>query len=333
MSTVRSSSLEAATVAPAGNVQPDGTAFHVLAALSFSHLLNDTIQSLIPAIYPVLKERFALSFTQIGLITLALQLTASLLQPLVGLYTDRRPTPFSLALGMGFTLAGLLLLSVADTSALLLAAAGSSASGRRCSTRSRRGWRGWRPAGGTGWPSRCSRSAATSARRSARCWPRSSSCRGASAASRGARARASPAWLSCSRVGRWYRRARQPSARGGEAGPVAARPRVAAARGVRGRHPGGADLLEVLLPGEPDQLLHALPDRQVRGLGAERRSCDLFVFLGGGGRRHVPRRADRRPHRAQGGHLGVDPRRAAVHACAAAREPVLDRRADGPRSA
>ena len=86
-------------------------------------MLNDTIQSLIAAVYPVLKESYALTFTQIGLITLAFQCTASLLQPLVGLYTDRRPLPFSLALGMGVTLSGLLLLSVADNFPTILASA------------------------------------------------------------------------------------------------------------------------------------------------------------------------------------------------------------------
>jgi FSR family fosmidomycin resistance protein-like MFS transporter len=101
-----------------------GTAVAVLVALSVSHLLNDTIQSLIAAVYPVLKESYALTFTQIGLITLAFQFTASLLQPLVGLYTDRRPLPFSLTIGMGVTLGGLLLLSVADDfHAILIAAA------------------------------------------------------------------------------------------------------------------------------------------------------------------------------------------------------------------
>jgi FSR family fosmidomycin resistance protein-like MFS transporter len=100
------------------------TAVAVLVAVSVSHLLNDTIQSLIAAVYPLLKESYALSFTQIGLITLAFQFTASLLQPLVGLYTDRRPLPFSLTIGMGVTLLGLLLLSVADNfHAILLAAA------------------------------------------------------------------------------------------------------------------------------------------------------------------------------------------------------------------
>ena len=99
------------------------TAFAVLVALSVSHLLNDTIQSLIAAVYPVLKESYALTFTQIGLITLAFQFTASLLQPLVGMYTDRRPLPFSLAVGMGVSLGGLLLLSVAGSFPAILVAA------------------------------------------------------------------------------------------------------------------------------------------------------------------------------------------------------------------
>jgi MFS transporter, FSR family, fosmidomycin resistance protein len=99
------------------------TAFAVLCAISFSHLLNDTIQSLVPAIYPILKESFHLSFMQVGLITLCFQCTASLLQPLVGLSTDKRPMPYSLAAGMGFTLIGLLLLSVAGSFGFLLLAA------------------------------------------------------------------------------------------------------------------------------------------------------------------------------------------------------------------
>jgi len=99
------------------------TAFAVLAAISVSHLLNDTIQSLIPAIYPILKSAFALSFAQVGLMTLALMLTASLLQPLVGFYTDRRPTPYSLVAGMGCSLLGLLLLAAARSFGALLTAA------------------------------------------------------------------------------------------------------------------------------------------------------------------------------------------------------------------
>lgn len=88
-------------------------AMGILLALSFSHFLNDMIQSLLPSIYPILKNSFSLNFTQIGLITLTYQLTASLLQPFVGLYTDKRPKPYALPFGMGLTLSGLLTLSIA----------------------------------------------------------------------------------------------------------------------------------------------------------------------------------------------------------------------------
>ena len=100
-----------------------GVAMPVLLGLSVSHLLNDMIQSLLPAIYPILKVNYALDFGQIGLITLAFQITASLLQPCVGMFTDRRPLPYSLAIGMGATLCGLLLLAQAAHFWSLLAAA------------------------------------------------------------------------------------------------------------------------------------------------------------------------------------------------------------------
>lgn len=90
------------------------TEFRVLGAVSFSHFLNDMLQSLIVAVYPLLKGDFNLSFTRIGLITLTYQCTASLLQPLVGMYTDKRPQPYSLVFGMGSTLIGLTLLAHAD---------------------------------------------------------------------------------------------------------------------------------------------------------------------------------------------------------------------------
>src|SRR5437879_7312248 len=99
------------------------TVFKILLTISFCHLLNDTLQSLIPAIYPLLKNSFHLDFGQVGLIALTLQLTASILQPLVGLYTDRRPQPYSLAVGMGISLAGLLALALAPSYATVLAAA------------------------------------------------------------------------------------------------------------------------------------------------------------------------------------------------------------------
>ncbi|MDF2972389.1 MAG: Fosmidomycin resistance protein [Microvirga sp.] len=92
----------------------------ILAAISVSHLLNDLIQSLLPAIYPILKDNYRLDFGQIGLLTLTFQMSASLLQPLVGTFTDRKPQPFSLMVGMGFTLIGLLTLSQAHSYPLLL---------------------------------------------------------------------------------------------------------------------------------------------------------------------------------------------------------------------
>ena len=99
------------------------TTFAVLLAISFCHLLNDMMQALLPAIYPTLKMAFHLSFAQIGFVTLAFQLTASLLQPAVGLLADRRPMPYSLPSGMIFTLIGLVVLSLAHSYAVLLVSA------------------------------------------------------------------------------------------------------------------------------------------------------------------------------------------------------------------
>ena len=95
----------------------------MIVAISFCHLLNDMMQSLISAMYPMLKETYALDFAQIGLITLMFQLTASLLQPLVGMFTDKKPMPFSLATGMGSTLIGLVMLSMAHSYTMLLLSA------------------------------------------------------------------------------------------------------------------------------------------------------------------------------------------------------------------
>ena len=116
-------SLRAGVRAAAIDTGTPRTAYTVLAAVSLSHLLNDTLQSLLPSIYPVLKSTFDLSFAQVGMMTLALMLTASVLQPVVGLITDRKPAPLALAAGMTFTLIGLLLLSTAWTFPLLLLAA------------------------------------------------------------------------------------------------------------------------------------------------------------------------------------------------------------------
>ena len=99
------------------------TALSILIALSFCHLLNDLVQSLLPSIYPILKKSFHLNFAQVGFITLTFQVTASVLQPLIGLYTDKRPMPYSLVIGMGFTMAGLTLAAFAPNYPLLLVAA------------------------------------------------------------------------------------------------------------------------------------------------------------------------------------------------------------------
>src|SRR5215472_13161942 len=107
----------------------EGAAFSILMALSFSHFLNDMMQSLVPALYPMLKGSYGLSFAEIGMIALTMQLTSSLLQPLVGVGTDRRPQPYSLAAGMAVTLVGLLLLAEASRYGLLLLAAALVGSG------------------------------------------------------------------------------------------------------------------------------------------------------------------------------------------------------------
>jgi FSR family fosmidomycin resistance protein-like MFS transporter len=101
---------------------PEAT-FAIVLTLSFAHLLNDMMQSLLPAAYPIIKEAYGLDFGQIGLITLAFQLTASLLQPVVGMFTDRRPQPYSLVAGMGCTLVGLIVLAHAGSYAMLLVGA------------------------------------------------------------------------------------------------------------------------------------------------------------------------------------------------------------------
>jgi MFS family permease len=169
------------TAVPA--VGPEGIVFAVLLAISFSHFVNDTLQSVLPAIYPVLKTQFRLSFGQIGLLTCVFQVTASLLQPLVGMYSDKRPLPFSLAAGMGFTLIGLVLLSQADSFVMLLVAAAMIGVGSSI----------FHPrAGGMASPNRSSRSAAMPVAPWGPCLRPSSSCRTASAASCGSRS--SPCW-------------------------------------------------------------------------------------------------------------------------------------------
>nr|WP_283817632.1 MFS transporter [Bradyrhizobium diazoefficiens] len=109
--------------APTAAKAAAGPAYVVLAGISFSHFLNDTMQSLIASVYPILKDTYALDFAQIGMITLAFQFTASLLQPVVGHYTDKKAQPYSLAIGMASTFFGLLLLSAAHQYLVILVAA------------------------------------------------------------------------------------------------------------------------------------------------------------------------------------------------------------------
>ena len=109
---------------PPISAQTYSSAMAILFTLSLSHFLNDAIQALIPAIYPLLKTSFALTFTQIGLITLTFQIVGSVLQPVVGFYTDRNPKPYSLVVGMGITLCGLILLAIAPSYHAVIIAAG-----------------------------------------------------------------------------------------------------------------------------------------------------------------------------------------------------------------
>src|ERR1700754_361627 len=104
-----------APAAPAVSASANSTTFAIILSLSFCHLLNDMMQSLVPALYPILKDSYALSFSQVGFITLAFQCTASMLQPVVGSYPDTKPPRYSLMVDMGFPLVGLLLMSRADS--------------------------------------------------------------------------------------------------------------------------------------------------------------------------------------------------------------------------
>ena len=187
------STATAGTAAPAAPLTTRDAVFPILVSLGFCHLLNDLMQSLLPALYPMLKAQLHLDFSQIGMLTLAFMLTASFLQPSIGMYTDRKPQPYSLAVGMGGTLTGLLLLSMAESYSAVLLAAAFIGTGSVCSTRKPRASRARPRAGATASRSRSSRSAATSAAQSARCSPPSSSCRAGRARSRGSR------WPRCSR--------------------------------------------------------------------------------------------------------------------------------------
>ncbi|WP_411956205.1 MFS transporter [Arvimicrobium flavum] len=119
---LRGAQVSDTTASPSPSVATN-TAMAVILAISFSHMLNDIMQSLLSAIYPMLKDGYRLDFWQIGMLTLTFQVTASLFQPLVGIYTDKRPLPYSLPFGMGSTLIGLVVLAYAGNYWLLLTGA------------------------------------------------------------------------------------------------------------------------------------------------------------------------------------------------------------------
>ncbi|WEA02611.1 MFS transporter [Mucilaginibacter sp. SJ] len=115
-------STSSTTIIPEPKKLVQQTVYSILFTISLAHFINDMLQSVIPSIYPLIKQRFSLNFTQIGLITFTYQITASILQPFVGLYTDKKPKPYSLAIGMGFTLSGLMLASFAGNFYIMLMA-------------------------------------------------------------------------------------------------------------------------------------------------------------------------------------------------------------------
>ena len=160
---------------PAAAPQKARTSFRILGAISLSHLLNDMIQSLILAIYPLLQAEFSLTFVQIGMITLTFQLASSLLQPVVGYMTDKHPMPWSLPIGMCFTLSGLVLLAMAGSFHMSCSPQRWLVPALRYFTRNHPAWREWPPAVVTVLPSQFSRLAATSVALWDRYWRLSSS--------------------------------------------------------------------------------------------------------------------------------------------------------------
>lgn len=194
ITTLEATGTPAITDSPVVSTTKAKPAFGILGFLSTSHMVNDMMQSLILAMYPILKGDFSLSFTQIGLISLTYQFTASLLQPLIGLLTDRKPQPYWLPLGMLSTLVGLILLAFAPSYAVLLLASASLASGPPSSILNRRVLPVSRPGEGTASRSRYSRSAATWGAHWGHFSLQLSSCPLASTALRGSGLRRYSAW-------------------------------------------------------------------------------------------------------------------------------------------
>ncbi len=303
------------------------TAFSILAAISFCHLLNDMMQSLLPAIYPILKENYGLDFGQIGIITFTFQLTASLLQPVIGYYTDHRPKPYSLSVGMGFSLLGLLLLSRAgelpDAAAL----------GRARRQRLRRATSGSvaRRADG-GRAATGARTVAVSARRQHRLVDRAAARGGHCAAERPVQhrvVRRSPrsSGCCCSRasgigtsITASLGSSRKP--RGAAAGAALSRSRVTVSVAVLVLLMFSKFFYTASMSSYFTFYLIDRFDVSVRSA-----QIHLFVFLASVAFGTVAGGVARRPLRPEVRDLGVDSRRSAVHARAAVRESLLDRRA------
>ena len=303
----------------------------MILAISFCHLLNDMMQSLLPAIYPNLKADLGLTFSQIGLVTLAYQMTASILQPLVGLYADKRPTPMALPGGTLFSLAGLLVLSVAHSYPLLLVGAAllgmgssvfhpeSSRVARMAAGRALGLAQSLFQVGGNAGSALGPLAAAIVVVR----WGQSSLAFFALLA-----------LLSCAilwNVAIWYRHhglARLKAAgQGRRQSPVcrAARrwSRIAILLAlIFSKYVYLASLTSYFT----FYLIHRF------GVGAGRPAAPVRLPRRGRGR-HGRRRAAGRPVRAQIRDLVLDPGRPAVHPAAAARQPVLDRPADRRSSA
>lgn len=270
----------------------ESTTFAILVSLSFCHMLNDTMQSLVPAIYPVLKTSYGLDFGQIGLITLAFQLTSSLLQPLVGFAADKRPMPYSLPVGMGFTLIGLFLLSRAGSFHMIALAAalvgvGSSVFHPESSRVARMASGGrhgmaqslFQVGGNTGsaiGPLLAAFIVVPQGQRSIAWFMLI----------------ALVAMVVLTQIGHWYAR-KGAAARGRRQGPAIvaglSQKRVVWSLMILGL----PDLLQVLLHGEPELLLHSVPHPEVPGLNPGGRGAPVLL-PGGDGGGHAGRWPDRR---------------------------------------
>jgi FSR family fosmidomycin resistance protein-like MFS transporter len=268
-----------------------GPAYIVLAGISFSHFLNDTMQSLIASIYPILKDSYSLDFAQIGMITLAFQFTASLLQPLVGHFTDKKAQPFSLAIGMGSTFFGLLLLSVAGQYSVILIAAALVGLGSAV----------FHPES-----ARIARLASGGRYGFAQSVFQLGGSFGTSMGPVLAALIVVPfgqpsiAWFSSIaflaivilwRIGKWYKP--QIAARKFHAGRAASGCAELAPRDGRARRAGGAAVLQAALCLEPVELLHLLSDRQIPRLDPDRPALSVRLPCRQRGRRVLRRTAGR----------------------------------------